>query len=71
MHNCHILCNKQMSSIMKPQCTLRNNPNRVQILAVLVCTFLLTGFSLYIAHVELSKESQTNAYQKEIKKSNR
>lgn len=56
---------------MKPQCTLRKNPNRVQILAVLVCTFLLTGFSLYIAFVELTKESETNAYQKEIKKSNR
>lgn len=63
-----------MSSIMKPQCTLRNNPNRVQILAVLVCTFLLTGFSLYIAHVELTKETETNAFlqnQKEIKKNNR
>ena len=59
-----------MSSIMKPQCTLRNNPNRAQILAVLVCTFLLTGFSLYNANVKLTKESETNAYQKEKKKSN-
>lgn len=56
---------------MKPQCTLRNNPNRVQILVVLVFSFLLTGFSLYIAHVDLTKASETKAYQKERNISNR
>lgn len=43
---------------MKSNCLLRNHPNRLHIIFVLICSFALTSYTLYIAFQQLSKDSK-------------
>ncbi|EPF6482837.1 hypothetical protein MMD27_000267 [Acinetobacter baumannii] len=53
---------------MKLPCTLRNHPNRFQIILVLILSTLLATLSVYYAFDNLAAQSEAKAFTKDIKR---
>lgn len=53
---------------MKLPCTLRNHPNRLQIILVLILSILLAILSVYHAFDNLAAQSEAKAFTKDVKR---
>lgn len=49
---------------MQSPSTLRNHPNKLNIIFGLILSSIFTIATLYVAYLELSKKNQENAFQK-------
>lgn len=67
MHNKLILCSPKDTTMTVP-CTLRNHPNRLNIVFVLIISSLFAMITVYSAFNNLAEQNETKAFSKELKK---
>ena len=67
LHNKLILCSPKDTAMTMP-CTLRNHPNRLHIVFVLIISSVYAIISVYYAFNNLAEQNETKAFPKEPKK---